>query len=43
VPIHLLVALGEHSAPTLSRIAVRYGVERTGWRRLLAAITPPRS
>jgi excisionase family DNA binding protein len=40
-PIHLLVALGEHSVPTFSMIAVRYGVDPTGWRRLLAAITPP--
>ena len=40
-PIHLLVALGEHAVPIFSRIAVRYGVDPTGWRRLLAAIPPP--
>lgn len=42
-PIHLLVALGEHSVLTFSKIAVRYGVDPTGWRRLLAAIRPPRT
>ena len=40
-PIHLLVALGEHSVPFFSRIAVRDGVDPTGWRRGRAAIPPP--
>lgn len=41
-PIHLLVALGDHSIPTFARIAVRHGIDPTGWRRLLSCIAPPR-
>jgi excisionase family DNA binding protein len=40
-PIHLLVALGDHSIPTFARIAVRHGIDPTGWRRLLSCIAPP--
>jgi excisionase family DNA binding protein len=42
-PIHLLVALGDHSIPTFARIAVRHGIDPTGWRRLLSCIAPPRA
>lgn len=41
-PIHLLVALGDHSIPTFARIAVQHGIDPTGWRRLLSSIAPPR-
>ena len=40
-PIHLLVALGDHSIPMFARIAVRHGIDPTGWRRLLSCIAPP--
>ncbi len=42
-PNHLLVVLGDHSIPTFARIAVRHGIDPTGWRRLLSCIAPPRS
>jgi hypothetical protein len=42
-PNHLLMVLGDHSIPTFARIAVRHGIDPTGWRRLLSSIAPPRS
>jgi excisionase family DNA binding protein len=42
-PNHLLVVLGDHSIPTFARIAVRNGIDPTGWRRLLSCVAPPRS
>ncbi|MCX7228110.1 MAG: hypothetical protein NTW15_03705 [Burkholderiales bacterium] len=42
-PNHLLLVLGDHSIPTFARIAVRHGIDPTGWRRLLSCIAPPRS
>ncbi len=42
-PNHLLMVLGDHSIPTFARIAVRHGIDPTGWRRLLSCIAPPRS
>lgn len=42
-PIHLLVALGDHSVSTFARIAVRHGIDPTGWRRLLSCLAPPRA
>jgi excisionase family DNA binding protein len=42
-PSHLLMVLGDHSIPTFARIAVRHGIDPTGWRHLLSCIAPPRA
>jgi excisionase family DNA binding protein len=40
-PIHLLVALGDPAVPTFARLAARFDLDPTGWRRRLAAIAAP--
>jgi excisionase family DNA binding protein len=41
-PIHLLVALGDPEIATFARMAERHAIDSGAWRRILAAISPPR-
>lgn len=41
-PLHLLVALADPALPTFAAIGERYRLAPADWRRLLAAIEPPR-
>lgn len=40
-PVHLLVALADARVPTFARLAERYGLDASAWRRMLAALDPP--